>query len=84
MLTYNDGTNLTYLAADHPLSAATDSTRATDGIYVDGAKPFSKVEIAAGGKLPIQLGGKSQFGAPVDNTELTDALCTIKYTIAKA
>lgn len=84
MLTYDDGTNYTYLAADHPLSDANTGRTAYDTAYDANFKDFNEVEIAAGAKLPIQLGGKTQFGTAVDNTQLTDTLCTIKYTIAKA
>lgn len=91
MLTYSDGTNYTYLAPDHPLSDAKTTKAVYDKEYiaeaVGGASPaattYSQVKIAAGEKLPIQLGGKTSFGVAVDNSDLTDTLCTIKYTISK-
>lgn len=87
MLTFDDGTNVTYLAPDHPLSAANaeDDQGYMDTMGEDvAATDHTVVTIDKDSKLPIQLGGKTRFGTAVDNTQLTDVLCTIKYTIAKA
>lgn len=88
MLTYDDGTNVTYLAPDHALTAASTSADEYDNEYLGYAEltatDFQEVNIAKGASLPIQLGGITKFATAVDNTQLSDTLCTIKYTIAKA
>lgn len=87
MFTYETAGNKTYLTDGHKLSDAKAKAGKSpnDEAYVEGAKTFSAETLAAkGDKLEIQLGGKAFFKDTISNDQLTDTLCSIKYTITTA
>lgn len=82
MFYYITKNNKTYLTSNHKLSQATTGTTQTR--YIAGAKGFTAEELAPGESLGIELGGKAYFNSTFTQDDLTDTLCTIKYTIAAA
>lgn len=89
MITYSDGTNKNFITPSHDTTKWKKKVGATqnDETYITGATNFTAPVISAtagSNFLPITLGGKAFMGTPVTNDNLTDTLCTIKYTIADA
>ncbi len=87
MLTYKTAAMNTFLGTSHPLTAAKAKAgkNNNDEDYVTGATNFSAEQIAVGSDLPIELGGKVYVSTgKISQEDLTDTLCTLKYTIAAA
>ena len=75
--------NNCYLTAGH--TAAQQTNGSVQNKYFPASQPairWSDEELAFGDKMEITIGGKAYFNEKISQDKLTDAICSIMYTIA--
>ncbi len=88
MITFNDGTNNTYLSETHALKdakAKTTSTKLNDNAYDPDFKDFTPINLASkNDSVGIKLGGVYCLPDAISGGLTDSKLCSIKYTIQEA